>query len=474
MPVDFFLKPRCCPPKPLKKNIYNPEVLSKFPLNIRIAHQIVASVGTHNQCYTRLSVPLNAYGKWAGAPGGSGPGVSSTMNYVPYTNSSGLGPMIGGAVCNCSYQGNTNIPFNIVTPLIYGNIIVGSTLTSTTGTWGGYPAPTLTYQWYRGAVAIPSATNNTYVIQVADSGQSITCHVTGTNTNGFATAISNNSISPTSPPGINNNDTPQISGNALVGSTLTLTNVGTWSGYPTPTLTYQWYREDTPIPSATNNTYITQAADAGYSITCHVSGVSTSGSAVAISTSITPTSPPQGAAPPQISGNALVGSTLTTTNGSWSGYPTPTFTYQWYRGYTLIPSATSNTYVTQADDVGQSITCVVTATNTSGWNGAQSNNWITPTNPPTSPPQGAAPPQISGNALVGSTLTTTNGSWTGYPAPTFTYQWYRGYTLIPSATSNTYVTQDADVGQSITCVVTATNTSGWNGAQSNNSISPYI
>jgi hypothetical protein len=96
MPVDFFLKPRCCPPKPLKKNIYNPEVLSKFPLNIRIAHQIVASVGTHNQCYTRLSVPLNAYGKWAGAPGGSGPGVSSTMNYVPYTNSSGLGPNIGG------------------------------------------------------------------------------------------------------------------------------------------------------------------------------------------------------------------------------------------------------------------------------------------------------------------------------------------------------------------------------------------
>ena len=96
MPVDFFLKPKCCPPKPLKKNIYNPDVLSKFPLNIRIAHQIVTSVGTPNQCYTRLSVPLNAYGKWAGAPGGSGPGASSTMNYVPYTNSSGLGPNIGG------------------------------------------------------------------------------------------------------------------------------------------------------------------------------------------------------------------------------------------------------------------------------------------------------------------------------------------------------------------------------------------
>ena len=200
MTLDFYFKPKCCPPKPLKKNIYNPEVLSKFPLNLRIAHQIVASVGTHNQCYTRVNVPLNAYGKWAGAPGGSGPGVSSTMNFFPYTNSSGLGPMIGGAVCNCSYQGNINtaFPFNIVTPVIYGDVLVGSTLTSTTGTWGGYPAPTLTYQWYRGAVAIPSATNNTYVTQVADSGQSITCHVTGTNTNGSAVAISN-TITPISP-----------------------------------------------------------------------------------------------------------------------------------------------------------------------------------------------------------------------------------------------------------------------------------
>jgi len=96
MPVDFYFKPKCCLPKPLQKNVYNPDVFSRLPLNIRIAHQIVTSVGTANQCYTRVNVPLNAYGKWAGAPGGSGPGVSSTMRYIPYANSSGLGPRIGG------------------------------------------------------------------------------------------------------------------------------------------------------------------------------------------------------------------------------------------------------------------------------------------------------------------------------------------------------------------------------------------
>jgi hypothetical protein len=90
-----LFKKKCCPPKPLKKNIYNPNLISKFPLNMRIAHQIVASVGTANQCYTVVDKQLNAYGKWAGCPGGSGPGYSSTMRYMPNQNGSGLGPNIG-------------------------------------------------------------------------------------------------------------------------------------------------------------------------------------------------------------------------------------------------------------------------------------------------------------------------------------------------------------------------------------------
>ena len=375
MPVDFFLKPRCCPPKPLKKNIYNPEVLSKFPLNIRIAHQIVASVGTPNQCYTRLSVPLNAYGKWAGAPGGSGPGVSSTMNYVPYTDTSGLGPTIGGAICNCANIAPLPIflPINSIAPVILGNALVGSTLTITAGLWNGYPTPTFTYQWYRGNTPIPSATSNTYVTQADDVGQSIMCLVTATNTGGYFAAVSNNSITPTSPPA--NITLPTITGGIDVGYVATST-AGSWSGYPTPTLTYQWYRGDTPIPSATNNSYIIQTDDIGKLIICKVTGTNTSGSAVAISNSITPNIPPSinNNDTPQISGNALVGSTLTCSTGSWSGYPTPTLTYQWYRGNTLIPSATNNTYITQAADVGPPITCQVTGTNTGGSFTATSNS----------------------------------------------------------------------------------------------------
>ena len=91
------LKHLCCPEKPEKWLIYNPLLLSKFPCRIKMATQIVASPGSsnHNQCFTIANQILNAYGKWAGCPGGSGPGYSSTMRYVPYENGSGLGPNIG-------------------------------------------------------------------------------------------------------------------------------------------------------------------------------------------------------------------------------------------------------------------------------------------------------------------------------------------------------------------------------------------
>jgi hypothetical protein len=361
----------------------------------------------------------------------------------------------------------TGPPNNSVQPVVTGGIAVGYVATSTSGSWTGYPTPTLYYQWYRGDTLIAENTTS-YTIQASDVGQSITCHVTATNAYGSATAISS-PITPTGPPVINNNDTHQISGNALVGSTLTITN-GTWNGYPAPMLTYKWYRGDTLILSATSTSYTTQAADVGQSITCQITGTNASGSFTAISSPITPTGPPNNSVQPVISGIASVGSTLTITNaGTWTGYPTPTLYYQWYRGDTLIQSATNTGYIIQASDVGQSITCHVTGTNTSGSFTAIITP-ITPTGPPVNTNNDT--PQISGNALVGSTLTLSNpGTWTGYPAPTLTYQWYRGAVAIPSATNNTYVIQVADSGQSITCHVTGTNAIGFATAISN-SITP--
>lgn len=61
---------------------------------------------------------------------------------------------------------------------------------------------------------------------------------------------------------------------------------------------------------------------------------------------------------------------------------------------------------------------------------------------------------------------TSNGKWSGFPAPTFTYQWQRCNASgaecvnISGATASSYTPVAADVAHTLTAVVTATNASG--------------
>jgi predicted secreted protein len=71
-------------------------------------------------------------------------------------------------------------------------------------------------------------------------------------------------------------------------------------------------------------------------------------------------------------------------------------------------------------------------------------------------------PAITGTTQQGQTLTVSNGTWTG--SPSYTRQWQRdtgaGFGNISGATSATYVLQAGDVGATIRCLVTATETFG--------------
>jgi hypothetical protein len=82
-------------------------------------------------------------------------------------------------------------PANTVAPAATGTGTVGQTLSCTTGTWTGDATIVYTYQWQRNTVDIGSATNNTYVLAVADAGKSIRCVVTATNSVSAVTANSN-------------------------------------------------------------------------------------------------------------------------------------------------------------------------------------------------------------------------------------------------------------------------------------------
>ena len=176
-------------------------------------------------------------------------------------------------------------PSNTIAPVISGATALGSVLSSTTGTWIGTPTPTFAYQWRRGVTNITSATNSTYTLVVGDSAQNITCVVTATNTLGSANATSNVITAQTySIP--SNTIAPVISGTTTLGSVLTSTT-GTWTGNPSPTFAYEWYRNGLPIFGATSSTYTLMAGDSNANINCYVDADNALGTITAVSNTIT-------------------------------------------------------------------------------------------------------------------------------------------------------------------------------------------
>lgn len=88
-----------CPLPALQYNINNANT-SLVPIFVRNTILINTSSYQHGGRFQFANKPLNAFGKWAGCPGGSGPGYSSTNQYVPYQNCS-VGPAVAGPQTIC-------------------------------------------------------------------------------------------------------------------------------------------------------------------------------------------------------------------------------------------------------------------------------------------------------------------------------------------------------------------------------------
>jgi hypothetical protein len=191
-----------------------------------------------------------------------------TSSYVASSNSS-----LCGAV-----------PVNTVAPVISGNTTLGSTLTTTNGTWTGTATITFGYQWKRNGSNINGATNSTYVLAVADSAASITCQVTGTNSIGTGNATSNTITAANYAPSNTVAPTLTPSGSQVTGTVITLGN-GTWTGASPITYEYRWLRDNVVISGETANTYTILAGDDGTVIKGQVKGVNVVGESVYITTS---------------------------------------------------------------------------------------------------------------------------------------------------------------------------------------------
>jgi Right handed beta helix region len=185
-----------------------------------------------------------------------------------------------------------------------------------------------------------------------------------------------------------------------------------------------------------------------------------------------PTEPPPPAAPvntvlPAIAGSATQGQLLSAAQGSWTGEPT-SYAYQWQdcgiRGCVNVGGATSSSYELVANDIGDTVRVIVTASNAGGSAAATSVRTATVLALLTAP-LNVLSPTVSGTAVEGETLSAAPGSWTGNPS-SFSYQWQdcdsagASCANVGGATASTRVLAPSDVGHTTRVVVNASNAAG--------------
>ena len=260
---------------------------------------------------------------------------------------------------------------------------------------------------------------------------------------------------------------PAISGTAQARQVLSL-STGTWTGVGI-TYSYQWQYGTTNISGATSSTYTISSTYVGSTIRCVVTA-SNFGNTVSVNT--VATSSVTAAVPdaPTIGVAASTGSTTATVSFTAPDNGGSTIT-----SYTATSSpgnitrtlnqAGSGTITITGLTAATNYTFTVKATNGIGLSAASNaSNQITTG---VSAPVNTVAPTVTGTAQARQTLSCSTGTWTGSATITYAYQWQYGATNISGATSSTYVIDQAYIGSTIRCVVTATNGGGSVSANSN-------
>jgi|GEM_PF-2247089 len=253
---------------------------------------------------------------------------------------------------------------------------VGESAICIHGEWKGAPAPTFKYEWLRLPEGTPVGYEQTYPIQSADRGHSLTCRVIASNAIGSAEAYSSkNIVVPGSAP-LPPLEGPRIEREVAVGKTV-VCNPGVWGGAPPPTFKYQWLLNGEPLPGQTEASYTVSSTTRGSTLQCKVTGSNLEGSASSISKGV----PVAGVRPeplefPFVSGTGKVGQILTCEVGIWNAKPPPSFAFQWLRDGAPISGVITKAYSLQLADVGHLITCMVVASNIAGRAEVESSNGI--------------------------------------------------------------------------------------------------
>jgi hypothetical protein len=354
--------------------------------------------------------------------------------------------------------------FNVQIPVVRGILVSGQLLEVTDGTWSSDYPLTFRYQWKRDGVAISGENSPSYTLADADINKTISVSVIANSTLG---SVSSDSTVITSVAAAGNTVAPVVSGTVRAFSTLS-TTAGTW--LKSPTITYQWQRSTdgvlwNNILSATNSTYVLSVDDVGFFLRSQVFGTRTVSSvdykytSPSLATVVVPALVAVSTSAPVVSGSWTEGSTLSTTNGTWTS--SGTFTYQWQSSsdnstWSSISGATSSTYTLVSADASKYVRVQVYLTGSSGADGVA---YSVPT-AKVGAPFNTLAPAISGVLRVGVAQSVTTGTWSG--SPTYSYQWQTSsdgiaWANVNSATNSTYTPTYAVANLRLRVVVSAAN-----------------
>jgi hypothetical protein len=187
--------------------------------------------------------------------------------------------------------------------------------------------------------------------------------------------------------------------------------------------------------------------------------------------------PKMKAAPDQtgdVIGEETVGNVLSVDAGVWTGNPKPATTYRWYAcdkpvadlqkavptGCVAIARAKASTFTLTTSQVGKYVAPLVTKSNQAG----KAMRMALSTASVYQTPANTVAPAFTTPARPAQPTSVDTGTWTGLPAPTYSYKW----SLCPTATKNascvsvpgstaTMTPKVADIGKYLFAEVSATN-----------------
>jgi hypothetical protein len=224
---------------------------------------------------------------------------------------------------------------------------------------------------------------------------------------------------------------------------------------------FQWLRNGTPIPGASEVTYRVRSEDQGRSLSCVVIEPALLGEPRVEAESFNSVQIPGGSggepfkniSRPHVSGGEHVGEVLACSSGGWTD--NPSLAYQWLRDGAKIERATGSEYLVTAEDEGHALSCAVTATHGGETITSQSDNSAQIL---VAKLEVLVEPEVIGVPEVGRKLTCSPGEWSG--SPTFSYQWLRDAKPLPERTGYEYTVEVPDQLHELSCEVFAVSNGG--------------